>query len=152
MNISSVLASSGPDVGTERSRAPLGAGANHSAKIGGGKASAKSSDAAEAAHAQEEKLIRQFESVMMSMVLKQMRQTGTGEEGLFPGDSSDTLGGMFDMYLGEHLAESGGFGLMDAFRGRLLSGPQTLSPQEATDQIRQQATEAYRHVSTAAVQ
>ncbi|MCR9200966.1 MAG: rod-binding protein [Planctomycetaceae bacterium] len=101
---------------------------------------------------QEEKLLKQFESVMLSMVLKQMRQTGTGEEGLFPGDSSDTLGGMFDMYLGEHLAESGGFGLMDAFQGRLLSGPQTLSPQQAGEQIRQQATEAYRHVSTTAVQ
>lgn len=101
---------------------------------------------------QEAKLLKQFESVMLSMVLKQMRQTGTGEEGLFPGDSSDTLGGMFDMYLGEHLAESGGFGLMEAFQGRLLSGPQTLSPQQAGEQIRQQATEAYRHVSTSAVQ
>lgn len=98
---------------------------------------------------QEEKLLKQFESVMLSMVLKQMRQTGTGEEGLFPGDSSDTLGGMFDMYLGEHLAESGGFGLMDAFRGKLLSGSQTVRPQDAAQQIRQLATEAYRNVSSA---
>lgn len=105
-----------------------------------------------AAVQQEEKLMKQFESVMLSMVLKQMRQTGTGENGLFPGDDSDTLGGMFDMYLGEHLAESGGFGLMDSFRGKLLSGPQTLSPQEAANQLRQQATEAYGNVSAATIE
>ena len=35
----------------------------------------------------------EFEAVMLSMLVREMRQTG-GEEGLFPGDKSDTMGGM----------------------------------------------------------
>lgn len=94
----------------------------------------------------EAEIMKEFESVMLSMVLKQMRQSGS-EEGLFPGDNSDTLGGMFDTYMGEHLAESGGFGLMDSFEGKMNPGPLSKTPSEAVKQIREQAIGAYTDVA-----
>jgi Rod binding domain-containing protein len=51
-----------------------------------------------------------FEGLFMSLVLKEMRKTlepGT----LFGKDSGDVQGGLFDLYLGQHLAKSGGLGL-----------------------------------------
>lgn len=53
---------------------------------------------------------KEMESLFVSLMLKEMRHAGA-EGGLFPGDSSDTLGGMFDMYLGNYIAEAGGIGL-----------------------------------------
>jgi flagellar protein FlgJ len=44
------------------------------------------------------------------MLLKEMRQTLEPEDGLFPGDSGDVQGGLFDMYLSRHLADAGGIG------------------------------------------
>lgn len=61
---------------------------------------------------------RQFEGLLTSMLLKQMRQTLSGE-GLFPGDSSDTYGGMFDMYLGDFIARNGGLGLAQQIEATL---------------------------------
>lgn len=63
---------------------------------------------------------REFEGLLTSMLLKQMRQTVSGE-GLFPGDASDTYGGMFDMYLGDFIARSGGLGLADQIESTLRS-------------------------------
>ncbi|MCA9036091.1 MAG: rod-binding protein [Planctomycetaceae bacterium] len=59
---------------------------------------------------QAEKAATGFESVFISMMLKEMRQTQSGE-GLFAGDKSDTFGGMFDMMMGQHMADAGGIGL-----------------------------------------
>ena len=59
---------------------------------------------------QQAEMAQQFESMFTSLLLKEMRQS-TGEDGLFEGDSSDTLGGMFDMFLGEHIAKEGGLGI-----------------------------------------
>jgi Rod binding domain-containing protein len=63
--------------------------------------------------------IADFESVFVSSLLKQMRQSIDGD-GLFPGDKSDTLGGLFDMFMGQHLAQAGGLGvsemLLDTYR------------------------------------
>ena len=56
---------------------------------------------------------REVEGLFVSMLLKQMRQSGS-EDGMFAGESSDTLGGMFDLYLGKYIAESGGIGLADS--------------------------------------
>ena len=54
----------------------------------------------------------QFESLFMSEMLKQMRQTlDTGTDGMFAGDTSDVYGGLFDMYLGQHIAQQGGLGI-----------------------------------------
>ena len=58
------------------------------------------------------KAASEFESIFVSMMIKEMRQTQSGE-GLFPGDNSDTLGGMFDMLMGQHVADGGGIGLAD---------------------------------------
>ena len=61
---------------------------------------------------------KQFEALFLSMLLKEMRQT-LGEDGLFPGDAGDVQGGLFDLYLGKHMADSGGIGLADSIT-RLL--------------------------------
>lgn len=50
-----------------------------------------------------------FESVFVSLLLKEMR--GTLSEGLFGGESSDVLGGMFDQFMGQHLANSSALGI-----------------------------------------
>lgn len=94
----------------------------------------------------EAKVMKEFESVMLSMVLKQMRQAGS-EDGLFPGDKSDTLGGMFDTYLGEHLAESGGLGLIDSLGVQLNVGNEGASPEDALQEIRSQALKAYTNAT-----
>jgi Rod binding domain-containing protein len=57
--------------------------------------------------------VQQFEAVFVSLVLKQMRQSLSGE-GLIPGDSGDIVGGLFDQYLGQHISDSGGFGLAES--------------------------------------
>jgi Rod binding domain-containing protein len=59
--------------------------------------------------AQIESVATQFESVFMSLLAKELRESTEG--GLFPGESSDTLGGMFDLYMGQHMAEGGGIGI-----------------------------------------
>lgn len=51
-----------------------------------------------------------FESVMMSILVSNMRKSSFGE-GLFPGDKSDTLGGLFDMMVADQIADSGGIGI-----------------------------------------
>lgn len=63
-----------------------------------------------------QEMAQEFESLMLSQLMKQMRQS-SGGEGLFPGDKSDTYGGMFDMMIGKYLSESGGFGLADHLAG-----------------------------------
>lgn len=51
----------------------------------------------------------QFEGAFVSMLLKELRSTLDG--GLFGEESSDTYGAMFDMYLGQHLADSDALGI-----------------------------------------
>jgi Rod binding domain-containing protein len=58
--------------------------------------------------------IEKFESLFLSMMIKELRESGSGE-GFFPGDHSDTMGGMFDMYMGDHLAASTDIGLNRLF-------------------------------------
>lgn len=60
------------------------------------------------------KVIEEFEGVFMSMIVKQLRETDNGE-GFFPGDHSDTYGGMFDMYMGQHIARGADTGLEQLF-------------------------------------
>lgn len=59
-----------------------------------------------------EEVAEQFESVFTSMILKQMRRTL--DKGLFGEEGSDSYGAMFDMYMGQHLAERGGMGIREA--------------------------------------
>lgn len=51
-----------------------------------------------------------FEEIFASLLLRQMRNT-LEEGSMFAGDKSDVLGGLFDHYLGQHIAKSGGLGI-----------------------------------------
>lgn len=56
-----------------------------------------------------EKAAKDFEAMFVSMLIKQLRETL--QEGLFTKETSDSFGAMFDMYMGEHLAESSPLGI-----------------------------------------
>lgn len=68
----------------------------------------------------------QFESVFMSMLSKQLRESL--EDGMFGGENSDTYGAMFDMYLGQHLAQAGGIGIQKMLISRYAEASQTAAP------------------------
>ena len=70
---------------------------------------------------------QQLESVLLAQVLKQMRAT-LEDGGLFPGDESDTFGGIFDMYLGQFVAEQDGLGLAASIENAIQSEPATPDP------------------------
>jgi flagellar protein FlgJ len=63
----------------------------------------------------------QFESLFVSMMLKEMRQT-VSDDGLFAGDSSDTYGGLFDMFLGQHIAQGSPLGIGKLIEAQLGMG------------------------------
>lgn len=65
---------------------------------------------------------KELEGMFMSLLLKEMRQS-IGSENGFAGDPSDTIGGLFDQMMGDHLAEAGGLGIADSIRGSLLRSP-----------------------------
>lgn len=65
----------------------------------------------------------EFEANFLGMLLKQMRDTLEPDGGLFPGDTADVQGGLFDLYLGRHLAESGGVGMAAAL-ARQMTPPE----------------------------
>ena len=57
----------------------------------------------------------EFEATFLSMMLKEMRNTlDQGEGGLFGGEGSDSYGGMFDMFMGQHMAEANPLGIGNA--------------------------------------
>ena len=59
----------------------------------------------------------EFESVFMSLLLKEMRNTLDKDDGgLFGSEGSDTFGGMFDMFMGQHLAKAQPLGIADAIK------------------------------------
>lgn len=75
---------------------------------------------AETENAAIEKAANEFESVFLSLMLKEMRNTLDSDEGgLFGGDGSDTYGGMFDMFMGQHLSESRPLGIGDTIKAHL---------------------------------
>ena len=60
------------------------------------------------------RVARDLEANFLSMLLKEMRQTLEPDGGLFPGDTGDVQGGLFDLFMGQHLAAAGGFGMAAA--------------------------------------
>ena len=68
-----------------------------------------------------EETLEDFESLFISALLKEMRQTTDGE-GLFAGDATDSYGGMFDMFMGKHLATGGGLGISEMLSATLQKG------------------------------
>jgi Rod binding domain-containing protein len=71
---------------------------------------------------------REAETMFLSLLLKEMRQSFESEESLFAGDKGDIYGGLFDLLMARHLAESGGLGLATVW-GQLLE--QTNQPNDA---------------------
>lgn len=67
-----------------------------------------------------QELGNEFESVFLSMLLKEMRQSL--DEGFFGSESSDSFGGMFDLFIGKHLAESSPIGVGDMIQQQYLNG------------------------------
>ncbi|MEC8557465.1 MAG: rod-binding protein [Planctomycetota bacterium] len=65
--------------------------------------------------AQMENVAEEFESVFVSLLLKEMRGSSQEEGGMFGGESSDSYGGLFDMFMGQHLAKDSPLGI-----GRML--------------------------------
>ena len=59
-----------------------------------------------------------FESIFLSMLLKEMRQT-LEPGSLFGKDSSDVYGGLFDQFMAQHLAQGKGIGLAQSFLKQL---------------------------------
>ncbi len=77
-----------------------------------------------AKNAQLDSAAQEFESVFLSLMLKEMRSTLDQKEGgLFGGESSDTFGGMFDMFMGQHLAEAQPLGIADAIKSYTDAAP-----------------------------
>ncbi len=56
------------------------------------------------------RLASEFESLFFSLLIKNMRSSLT-ENGLFGSEASDTYGGLFDLFMGRHLATSSGLGI-----------------------------------------
>jgi peptidoglycan hydrolase FlgJ len=75
---------------------------------------------------------KEFEATFLSMLIKEMRQTDDEEGGLFPGDSGDIQGGLFDLFMGQHLAHAGGIGLA-AFLERQMNATHAAKPVTSTD-------------------
>ena len=67
------------------------------------------------------KIGEDFESIFLSMMLKEMRNTISSEEdgGMFSGEGSDTYGGLFDMFMSQHLATSNQLGIGKAIESYL---------------------------------
>lgn len=61
-----------------------------------------------------------FESLFLSQLMKEMRQT-LEPGGLFGQDEGDVYGGMFDLYMSQHLAQAGGFGLAAVLKQQLTT-------------------------------
>src|SRR5947208_3008955 len=78
------------------------------------------------AHADPKVIGKAFEGIFVSLLIKQMRQSLDG--GLFGNDHGDVLGGMFDHFLGEHIAQSGRFGIADMVRMQLEHQPGRTRP------------------------
>ena len=66
---------------------------------------------------------RDFESMFVSLILKEMRQT-LEPGAMFGEDNSDSYGSLFDMYMGQHIAKAGGFGIAEMVRHYLQASPQ----------------------------
>ena len=72
----------------------------------------------------------EFEGVFVSLLLKTMRTT-LGENGFFGSEGSDTYGGLFDLYMGKHLAASDALGIGQMMQTYLANAASTDNSTEA---------------------
>lgn len=75
---------------------------------------------------------KEFEANFLGLLLKQMRETLEPDGGLFPGDTGDVQGGLFDLYMGRHLADAGGVGMAAAL-ARQMTPPS--APERRPDDV-----------------
>ena len=75
-------------------------------------APAQSASSNEMSRDRMEQVGQEFESVFLSMMLKEMRNS-LGEDGFFSNDSSDSYGGLFDMFMAQEMARSRPLGIAD---------------------------------------
>lgn len=97
----------------------------------------------------QEKAAKDFESVFTTMLMSEMRKT-LEPGSLFSEDTADVYGGLFDQFIGQHIADAGGIGLAKMVRESL--GARAGSPQlpAANDAQRADATKADVTGSTSA--
>ncbi|QJW97997.1 rod-binding protein [Frigoriglobus tundricola] len=81
-----------------------------------------------AADAKLRDMAKEMEATFISMLLKEMRQTLEPDGGLFPGDSGDVQGGLFDLYMSKHLADAGGIGMAAALLRQMQPAGATPTP------------------------
>lgn len=77
------------------------------------------------ANASPEEVAEAFESVFATMLIKEMRATLS--EGLFGGDKSDVLGGLFDQHIGKAISTRGGLGIREMLLSQLPSEESNLT-------------------------
>lgn len=82
-----------------------------------------------------ESIGKEFEGVFLSLMLKEMRNTLEGG-GFFGEETSDTYGGMFDMFVGQDLAESSPLGIAEMLANTYAqSGDETNELTEAVKSV-----------------
>lgn len=79
-----------------------------------------------------QEMAKDFESMFLSQIIKGMRQS-LEPGSMFAGDSGDVQGGLFDQYMGQHLADAGGVGLAATIKRQLA---QQESPPHVDDTSR----------------
>ncbi len=65
---------------------------------------------------------KDFESVFLSQLMKQMRQS-LDSGGMFGTGTGDVHGGLFDFFMGKHLADAGGIGVAGYVQNQLIAKP-----------------------------
>lgn len=78
-------------------------------------------------------LASEFESVFLSLLLKELRQSL--DEGFFGGETSDSMGGMFDMFIGKHLAEASPLGIGNMVTDQLSDSGNVSKYQKRSDGV-----------------
>jgi peptidoglycan hydrolase FlgJ len=74
---------------------------------------------------------REMEATFLALLLKQMRETLEPDGGLFPGDTGDVQGGLFDLFMSKHLADAGGVGVATALLRQMQATVPKTAPTDA---------------------
>jgi flagellar protein FlgJ len=90
---------------------------------------------------------KEFEGVFLSLILKEMRNTLEGG-GFFGEETSDTYGGMFDMFIGQDLAESSPLGIAELLTDNLAKFEAGGKASELTDIVKS-AVASVRYLNAA---
>lgn len=74
---------------------------------------------------------KEMEATFLALLLKQMRETLEPDGGMFPGDTGDVQGGLFDLYMSKHLADAGGVGMTAALLRQMEATAPKAAPTNA---------------------